>query len=252
MVNKTFMKTPGQSLTVSTRELGYFLKCPMRYSLSRNPGPYDYTSTNEKVLEQCFNYIVVKQIAAVALDFHTVRSHLENLVKSEIPQELQETYFESNLKIVTDFWNSLDKFKEKNTFIYPPFEMELTMHSVNLKILINAGIKTTTKSSPVPITRYLVFDFSNNVNDTWNTYSRLWAATAKRLLVEQGISTIETGVLHIKSGKFLPIKYSKHTKIDAVIADACLAYATNMEYPVFGGHCYSCLHKESCAMANSY
>lgn len=252
MVHKTFMKTPGENLSVTTRELGYFLKCPLRFSFSKDPGPEEFNYLNEKILEQCFNYIMVKEIAAARTDFYSIKTHLENLIHTNIPQELQDSSLETNLKLVTDFYNSLTKFKEKSTFIYPPFEMEMTMHSVTLKVLVNVGIKTTMKSSPIPITRYLIFDYSNTINETWNIYPRLWASLVKRLLIEQGISTIDTGVLHIKSGKFLPTKYSKTSKVDQIIADACLAYATKMEYPVFGGHCYSCSHKESCAMANSY
>lgn len=230
--------------------MAYFLKCPARTRLSVSKETTHPSLILEEVLDTTLSYLFVKETANMRPTIGSVLKHAKDLIIEKLPPMYQESYSADAEKILTGFFNNLQDFKSKNELCFPPFEMDLSLHGVTLKLLVNIGIKK--KTTGLPITRYIVFDYAKSTGkDSWNIYPRLWAAAIKMLLQEQGITTIETGVLNIPTGKYLPIKYSTMGRVNEMISDACLAIATHMEYPIFGGHCHTCIVKEQCAMAAS-
>lgn len=248
-MHKRDLKTPGEHLEITSRRLGYFLKCPLRASLSKDKETTQGSFLEEEILDSCMNHLLVKEIAGFSPSIKSVMDHAAELVNQRIADIHKQSTLDSIGPILARFHKTLPEFRKNNDLVFPPFEMNLTMHGVTIKLLVNIGIKART--SGLPITRYVFFDYSTTKNPTWNIYPRLWACAAKMSLAEQGVTTIETGILNIPSGKYVPIRYSTNTRVNPIIADACIAYAAHMEYPVFGGHCYSCVVKEQCAQANS-
>lgn len=253
MVNKTILKTPGQVPEITHRELSYFLRCPLRHTLSKKLGIKDPLFQKELICDQVFSYLVVKEISGTLHSASVVYKHLRSLCLSAYQDRtVAESYLEPVKKLVDIFYNNLPSLKKRNTIVYPPFEVEMIMHSVKVKIFVNVGIVGNPKAGELSTTKYVLFDYSDSLPEYWNCYQKTWAAVLKKLLADQGITTIEIGVLHIKTGKYLPIKYAKDSNVGQLAADACLSYASNMEYPVYGGHCFKCFFSKECSAISSY
>lgn len=226
------------------------MKCPLRYALTTSKDTTHPSILQEEILDTCFSYLLVKETAGLRPSLKQVIENAAAIIDERVGELYKQDTLSSVSRTIEMFYKGFPKFKENNELVLPPFELELTMHAVTVKLLVNLGIKARTKS--LPITRYLFFDYSTTRSPSWNIYPRLWAAAAKMLMAEQGVNTIDTGVLNIPTGKFLPIRYSANSKVNGIIGDACIAYSAHIEYPVFGGHCHNCIVREDCANLNSF
>lgn len=237
---------PGFSLTIQSREVESFIRCPMRsYLAKKNNVITDLKTELNKSLDSTLTYTFVKASVGLNLNTNDMITFFDQ--RFNYPEEeIRQVYVQEGSKILNEFYKNFDSFKKKFEFVHPPFELEYSNHGVTIKILVNAIVKTKS-SGGLPITKYLFFDYSKSINNSWSSYSRLWASVAKQILLNNGISTIETGAFHIASGKLMSPKVTLKNNSTEYLDSVCLLLATKAKHPVYTGSCFKCLAQAECS-----
>lgn len=243
-------RQPGELITVQSREVESFIRCPMRsYIAKRDKIISDLKAELHKSLDSVFTYTLVKASIGINPSLTDMNTFFNQRFIYE-NEEVREVYLQEGLKVIKAFHENFDTFKSKFEFVHPPFEMEYSNYGVFIKILVNAIVKN--KTSGLPVTRYLFFDYNKTINNSWNSNSRLWASVCKNLLVQQGISAIEVGCLHILSGKMMIPKVNLQNSVPESINSIALSIANKSTNPVYTGTCSKCLVQTQCATEISF
>lgn len=237
---------PGFTLSIKSRDAESFIRCPMRSYLSnKNNVIGDLKTELHKSLDSTLTYTFVKSSVGLNINVNDmIRFFDERFVYPE--EEVRQVYVQEGSKILREFYSNFEAFKKRYEIVHPPFELDYTNYGVTIKILVNAIVKTK-YTSGLPITKYLFFDYSKSINNSWSSFSRLWASVSKQILLNNGISTIETAAFHVVSGKLMNPKITLKNNSTEYLDSICLLLATKAKHPIYSGSCFKCLLQAECA-----
>lgn len=234
----------GKTTTISSRQVEYYLKCPLKYTLNKEFGR-DLTSAMYKALDQTISHSTTRLVIEDVPSLESLKTQFRRRLKVEV----EDTILPRADKILTKYHKAIIHIMKNYSFIVPSFVESYSAYGCTIEAIIHLPIRS--RKAIAKATRYLLVEYTEVPTVNWNVYGKLWISLVKRSIMERGISAIEIGVLNIATGKVLIPPLRSKSISRKIINDICAFISSDLSYPTFGKHCHGCVYQRECTDAIS-
>lgn len=231
-------------LKLNSRDVEYFLKCPLRYWINKE-AKADYNLEYKKIMDSVFATFIIRLITELHPSKPILyRSFLDRLKKNINKDDIVEQYYSKGLPILDKFFDFMLLLEKDYKIRKVPTYIDYM--SLGLTISVSVPLIVSSIKSSYPNTRFILLDFEDTTK-RWNSYSKLWSSVVYNALLEQDITLIDTVSVHLQTGKSKIITPGESSMINLIIESVAHVIANRLVYPVYGGHCNSCIYQNECS-----
>jgi len=231
----------GSSTNVNARDMEYFMKCPLKYllnvELNEDPVP-----AMHKALDQTISHSTVRLIINKIPSEESLINQYER--RLELNGPLKDIALEEGIKLVRKYHHNIVKIMDKYNLLFPSFSKTYSAYGCTIEVPIHLPIRENAPKKLKP-TRYIIVDYSESTPN-WNIYGRLWAALVKISLMEEGLTSLEMGILNLKNNRINIPPMTSRSMAKDFLDNVCASFAAQLIYPSIGKHCFGCIYSRYC------